>query len=98
MTTPESPRRGKRPADEVGLARHVARIAPGEIDDTVEGGRKDTATQHLGRWGRARRVTTSNAGACPREGVARVIEIAVDLAVPCNYTKVCYLSPADACR
>ena len=33
---PKGPRGEKRPADAVGLAVHVARIATGEIDDTVD--------------------------------------------------------------
>ena len=57
---PIGPKGEKRPADVIGNAVTVARIATGEIDDTSEDERKDAAAQALGRKGgreRARRLT-----------------------------------------
>lgn len=52
---PKGPNGEKRPADAVGLAVHVARIATGEIDDTTPDDGKDKAAQAMGRKGGAAR-------------------------------------------
>ena len=48
---PRGPKGEKRPADVVGNAVHVMRIATGEIEDTVPDDGKDKAAQALGRKG-----------------------------------------------
>jgi hypothetical protein len=48
---PKGPNGEKRPADAVGLAVHVAKIATGEIDDTPPDVGKDKAAQALGKKG-----------------------------------------------
>jgi hypothetical protein len=55
---PKGPNGEKRPADAVGLAVHVARIATGEIEDTPEGDGKDKAAQALGKKGGAARAAS----------------------------------------
>jgi hypothetical protein len=49
---PKGPNGENRPADAVGLAVHVARIATGEIDDTPPDDGKDKAAQAMGKKGR----------------------------------------------
>ena len=53
---PKGPNGEKRPADVVGLAVMVARIATGEIEDTPDG--KDKAAQSLGKKGGAARAAS----------------------------------------
>lgn len=48
---PKGPRGEKRPADVVGNAVFIARIATGEVEDTPEDDGKDKAAQELGRKG-----------------------------------------------
>lgn len=48
---PKGPKGEKRPADAIGLAVMVGRIATGEIEDTPEDDGKDKAAQELGRKG-----------------------------------------------
>lgn len=48
---PKGPKGERRPADAIGLAVMVGRIATGEIDDTPEDDGKDKAAQELGRKG-----------------------------------------------
>lgn len=48
---PKGPKGEKRPADVVGNAVLIARIATGEVEDTPEDDRKDKAAQELGRKG-----------------------------------------------
>lgn len=55
---PKGPNGEKRPADAVGLAVHVARIATGEIEDTPEDDGKDKAAQAMGRKGGAARASS----------------------------------------
>lgn len=50
-TMPKGPKGEKRPADAIGLAVMVGRIATGEIEDTPEDDGKDKAAQELGRKG-----------------------------------------------
>ena len=57
---PKGPKGEKRPADAVGAAVMVAKIATGEIEDTVEDDGRDKAAVELGRKGgkaRARKLT-----------------------------------------
>lgn len=48
---PKGPKGEKRPADVIGAAVMVGRIATGEIDDTPEDDGKDKAAQAMGRKG-----------------------------------------------
>jgi hypothetical protein len=58
---PRGPKGEKRPADVIGAAVHVMRMATGEVDDTTEADDgKDPAAQALGRKGgkaRAKKIT-----------------------------------------
>lgn len=57
---PKGPQGQKRPADVIGAAVKVAKIATGEIKDDVPDDGKDKAAQSLGRRGgkaRAQRMT-----------------------------------------
>ncbi len=47
----KGPKGEKRPADAVGAAVMVAKIATGEIEDTAEDDGKNKAAQELGRKG-----------------------------------------------
>lgn len=52
---PKGPRGEKRPADAIGLAVMVGKIATGEIEDSVPDDGKDPAAKALGaKGGRAR--------------------------------------------
>jgi hypothetical protein len=53
---PKGPQGQKRPADVIGNAVKVMRIATGEIDDAVPDEGKDKAAQALGRKGGAART------------------------------------------
>ncbi len=55
---PTGPKGEKRPADAVGLAVHIARIATGEVDDTPVDDGKDKAAQAMGRKGGAARAAS----------------------------------------
>ena len=60
---PRGPEGEKRPADVVGNAVHLMRIAAGEIEDTVPDDGKDKAAQALGRkGGKARAESLSKKG------------------------------------
>jgi hypothetical protein len=48
---PKGPQGQKRPADVVGNAVHVMRIATGEIADSAPGDGKDPAAKALGKKG-----------------------------------------------
>lgn len=48
---PKGPKGEKRPADAIGLAVMVGKIATGEIEDAPEDDGKDKAAQELGRKG-----------------------------------------------
>lgn len=57
---PKGPRGQKRPADVIGNAITVAKLATGEIEETVEDDGKDKAAQELGKKGgkaRAEKLT-----------------------------------------
>lgn len=53
---PAGPKGQKRPADVIGTAVMVAKIATGEIDDTVADDGKDPAAKTLGKKGGAARA------------------------------------------
>lgn len=53
---PKGPKGQKRPADVIGNAIHVAKIATGEIEDSVEDDWKDKAAQSLRKRGGAARA------------------------------------------
>ena len=53
---PRGPKGEKRPADVIGNAVHVMKIATGEIEDTVEDDGKDPAAKALGKKGGAARA------------------------------------------
>ena len=55
---PKGPNGEKRPADAVGLAVMVGRIATGEIEDSREGDGKDPAAKALGKKGGAARAAS----------------------------------------
>ncbi len=48
---PKGPKGEKRPADVIGTAVKVARIATGEIEDQADDDGKNKAAQELGRKG-----------------------------------------------
>ncbi len=57
---PKGPKGEKRPADVIGAAVKVAKIATGEIEEDVDDDSKDKAAVELGRKGgraRARKLT-----------------------------------------
>jgi hypothetical protein len=54
---PKGPKGEKRPADVIGAAVMVAKIATGEIEDKPEDDGKDKAAQELGRKGGAARAS-----------------------------------------
>jgi hypothetical protein len=53
---PKGPRGEKRPADAIGLAVHIAKIATGEIEDERE--ELSSAAAQLGRAGGNKRAET----------------------------------------
>jgi hypothetical protein len=55
---PKGPQGQKRPADVIGNAVHVMRIATGEIEDTVPDDGKDPAAKALGKKGGAARAAS----------------------------------------
>ncbi len=58
---PKGPKGEKRPADVIGNAVLIGRIATGEVEDTVEDDGKDKAAQALGsKGGKARAESMSS--------------------------------------
>ncbi|HRK43545.1 MAG TPA: histone H1 [Gemmobacter sp.] len=55
---PKGPNGEKRPADAIGLAVTVARIATGEVDDAPADDGKDPAAKALGKKGGAARAAS----------------------------------------
>lgn len=55
---PKGPNGEKRPADAVGLAVLIGRIATGEVDDATPDDGKDKAAQAMGRKGGAARASS----------------------------------------
>lgn len=71
---PKGPRGEKRPADVIGAAIRVARIATGEEADTVEDDGKDKAAQALGKKGgkaRAEGMTPERRAEIARKAAAK---------------------------
>jgi hypothetical protein len=58
---PTGPKGQKRPADAVGLAVHIMKIATGEIEETLTEDGKNTAAVELGRKGGKARAQTLSA-------------------------------------
>jgi acyl-CoA reductase-like NAD-dependent aldehyde dehydrogenase len=56
MHMPTGPKGQKRPADVIGNAVHVMRIATGEIEETIPDDGKDPAAKALGKKGGAARA------------------------------------------
>lgn len=55
---PKGPNGEKRPADAVGLAVLIGKIATGEVEDTPDNDGKDKAAQALGRKGGKARASS----------------------------------------
>jgi hypothetical protein len=71
---PKGPKGEKRPADVIGAAVLVARIATGEVDDTPDDDGKDKAAQELGRKGgkaRAAGMTPERRAEIARKAAAK---------------------------
>ena len=58
---PKGPNGEKRPADAVGLAVLIGRIATGEVDDVTPDDGKDKAAQAMGKKGGAARASSMSA-------------------------------------
>ena len=56
---PKGPKGQKRPADAVGLAVHIMKIATGEIEETLTEDGKNAAAVELGRKGGLARAASS---------------------------------------
>jgi len=70
---PKGPKGQKRPADVIGNAVLVAKIATGEAEDTVEDDGKDKAAQALGKKGgkaRAEKLTADQRAEIARKAAA----------------------------
>ena len=67
---PKGPKGEKRPADVIGGAVKVMKIATGEDEDTVEDDGKDPAAKAMGKKGGAARAKTLSAE--QRKEIARV--------------------------
>jgi len=57
-TMPKGPNGQKRPADAVGLAVLIGRIATGEVEDVAPDDGKDKAAQAMGKKGGAARAAS----------------------------------------
>ncbi len=71
---PKGPKGQQRPADVIGTAVKVARIATGEIEDTAEDDGKNKAAQALGRLGgkaRAKKLTPEQRTEIARKAAAK---------------------------
>jgi hypothetical protein len=55
---PKGPNGENRPADAIGLAVHIGRIATGEVDDAPEDDGKDPAAKAMGKKGGAARAAS----------------------------------------
>ena len=70
----KGPQGQKRPADAVGAAVMVAKIATGEIDDEAEENGKNKAAQELGRKGgkaRAEKLTPEQRSEIAKKAAAK---------------------------
>lgn len=71
---PKGPKGEKRPADAIGAAIKVAKIATGEIEETTEDDGKDKAAVELGRKGgaaRAKKLTPEQRKEIARKAAAK---------------------------
>ena len=71
---PKGPRGEKRPADVIGAAIKVAKIATGEITEDVDENGKDKAAQSLGRKGgkaRAKALTAERRAQIARKAAKK---------------------------
>jgi hypothetical protein len=71
---PKGPKGEKRPADVVGAAVMVAKIATGEINDDVEDDGKNPAAKALGKKGgaaRAAKLTAEQRSEIARKAAAK---------------------------
>lgn len=71
---PKGPKGEKRPADVIGAAVMVARIATGEVEDKPVDDGKDKAAQELGRKGgkaRAETMTPERRAEIARQAAAK---------------------------
>lgn len=71
---PKGPKGEKRPADVVGAAVMVAKIATGEIEEPTEADGKDKAAQALGRKGgkaRAEKMSPERRSEIARKAAAK---------------------------
>lgn len=70
---PKGPKGEKRPADVIGNAVKIARIATGEIEDEVDEDGKSKAAKELGRKGgtaRAKKLTKEQRSEIARRAAA----------------------------
>ena len=71
---PKGPKGEKRPADVIGGAVKVAKIATGEIEEEIEEDGKDKAAQALGRKGgkaRAKKLTAEQRSEIAKKAAAK---------------------------
>lgn len=71
---PKGPKGEKRPADVIGNAVLIGRIATGEVEDTPKDDGKDKAAQELGRKGgkaRADSMTSERRAEIARKAAAK---------------------------
>lgn len=71
---PRGPKGEKRPADAIGAAIMVAKIATGEIADDIENDGKDPAAKALGKKGgkaRAAKLTAERRAEIARKAAAK---------------------------
>ena len=71
---PKGPQGQKRPADVIGAAVKIAKIATREIDDEVDEGGKNKAAQELGRKGgkaRASKLTKAQRSEIARKAAEK---------------------------
>lgn len=71
---PKGPKGEKRPADVIGNAVHIMRIATGELDDATPEDGKDKAAQAMGRKGgaaRAKSMTPERRAEIARKAAAK---------------------------
>lgn len=71
---PRGPKGEKRPADVIGAAVRIAKIATGEIEDDTPDDGKDKAAQALGRKGgkaRAAKMTPEQRSEIARKAAAK---------------------------
>ncbi len=74
MLMPKGPKGEKRPADVIGTAVKVARIATGEIEEDAGDDGKNKAAQELGRKGgraRAERLSKERRAEIARKAAAK---------------------------